>query len=202
MNKLLVAAIAALAAGSASIAIAQVAAAPMGGHAGHAKAHTRAEVVAKVRTHFERLDVNKDGFLTQAEASAGRQMMRNRMKAMAPADQNAMFDRLDSNRDGQISRAEFAAAHQGKMAMHRGHDGGRDGGRMGMRGMGPMGLHGAMFTTADANRDGRVSLAEATNAATRHFDMADVNRDGTLTPDERRQMRQRMMQTMRAPQAS
>jgi hypothetical protein len=49
-----------------------------------------------------------------------------------------------------------------------------------------------MFEMADANRDGRVTLQEATNAALRHFDTADVNRDGRLTPEERMQMHQRM----------
>ena len=56
--------------------------------------------------------------------------------------------------------------------------------------MGGMGGH--MFEMADANRDGRVTLQEATNAALRHFDTADVNRDGQLTPEERMQMHQRM----------
>ena len=36
--------------------------------------------------------------------------------------------------------------------------------------------------------DGRVTLQEAQAAALRHFDMADANRDGQITPDERRQM--------------
>ena len=53
-----------------------------------------------------------------------------------------------------------------------------------------MGMHGAMFERADANRDGRVSLQEATNAALQHFDQADANRDGKLTPGERMRMRQ------------
>jgi hypothetical protein len=35
-------------------------------------------------------------------------------------------------------------------------------------------------------------LQEAQAAALRHFDMADANRDGQITPDERRQVRERM----------
>jgi hypothetical protein len=59
--------------------------------------------------------------------------------------------------------------------------------------MGGMGrLHGRMFEQADVNRDGRVTLQEATEAALRHFDMADANRDGRLTPEERMQVRQRI----------
>ena len=52
--------------------------------------------------------------------------------------------------------------------------------------------HGTAELLADADRDGRVSLAEAQNAAVRHFDMMDANRDGTVTREERRGMRQRM----------
>jgi Ca2+-binding EF-hand superfamily protein len=44
-----------------------------------------------------------------------------------------------------------------------------------------------MFDIADANKDGRVSLEEAQQAALRQFDAADLNHDGVLTPDERRQ---------------
>jgi hypothetical protein len=45
---------------------------------------------------------------------------------------------------------------------------------------------------ADANRDNRVSRAEATGVATQHFDHADANRDGQVTREEWRQMREHM----------
>jgi streptogramin lyase len=44
-----------------------------------------------------------------------------------------------------------------------------------------------LFDLADVNKDGRVSLEEAQQAALQHFDAADLNHDGVLTPDERRQ---------------
>jgi hypothetical protein len=47
---------------------------------------------------------------------------------------------------------------------------------------------------ADLNRDNRVSLQEATTAALQHFDRADLNRDGQVTPQERQQMRQQWQQ--------
>ena len=56
----------------------------------------------------------------------------------------------------------------------------------------------AMLKMADANRDGRVSLAEATAGALRHFDMMDGNRDGRLTPEERAAGRVHMMQMRQA----
>ena len=68
---------------------------------------------------------------------------------------------------------------------------GRRGGRFGAFG-------GHMFEMGDANRDGRVSLQEATGAALRHFDSADANRDGQISPEERQQMRQKI-RTERRP---
>jgi Ca2+-binding EF-hand superfamily protein len=87
-----------------------------------------------------------------------------------------MFARFDTNKDGAITQAEFAAAaaqmhaHMEQAAMHPG-------------------FGEKMFATADANKDGKVSLAEAQQMALQHFDRADVNHDGKLTPDERKQAR-------------
>ena len=172
-----------------------------------AKVHTRADVGTHVRTMFERLDSNRDGFVTKAEVQsvrADRNAKRiERRGAGSPgrpmADRSAMFDRIDTNRDGSISRAEFAAAptrHERRIVMRTDGPAGAhpEGMRMkhGMRIGMSMGLRGAMFDMADANKDGRVTLQEATAAAYRHFDTADANRDGQVTPDERIQMRQRM----------
>ena len=66
------------------------------------------------------------------------------------------------------------------MMRHRG-PGAMAGGRFG----------GAMFERMDSDRDGRVSLAEASARALEMFDRADANRDGTVTVDERRATMQR-----------
>jgi hypothetical protein len=58
--------------------------------------------------------------------------------------------------------------------------------------MGARGFGGHMFERADANHDGRVSLAEAQALALAHFDRADLNHDGRITPDERGQAHQMM----------
>jgi hypothetical protein len=66
---------------------------------------------------------------------------------------------------------------------------------MGMRGMAMRGGFAAhLFAMADANHDGRVSLQEAEAVALARFDRMDLNHDGKLTPDERRQARERMRQ--------
>lgn len=165
-----------------------------------AKVQTRAEVQAKVAEHFAKVDANHDGSVTKAEADAAMQGFRahfaDRMKERRGDRREHAFEQLDINRDGSISRAEWdagAAKREQRIASRdRNGDGRPDGRRFhrGMHGMG--GFGGQMFEMADANKDGRVTLQEAQAAALRHFDMADSNRDGQVSPDERRQMHERM----------
>jgi hypothetical protein len=176
---------------------------------------SRTEVVAKVREHFAQLDGNRDGFLTKDEAEAGRKIIKERFSEkrgehrMGRRDPGAAFDRLDANKDGTISREEFDKGHEmrieRRMVMKDGTAAGGQAGapHQGMRThrMGGMMMGGHMFEMADANKDGRVSLQEATDSAVRHFDMADANRDGQVTPDERRQMHRQMIEKRRAPKA-
>lgn len=223
MKKFLLAAVAmaavapALAQSAPPVPPATVAPAP---HAMHApmkadRVHTRAEVVAKVREHFTRLDSNRDGFLTKAEADAGRAAMKERWQSQGighalnvKRDPNAMFDRLDANRDGAISRDEFTKGHEmrveRKLVLKDKVEGGKErrqsDNHLRMHRMGGM-IGGRMFEMADVNKDGRVSLQEATDAAVRHFDMADANRDGQITPEERRQMHRQMIEKHRAAKA-
>jgi Ca2+-binding EF-hand superfamily protein len=172
------------------------------------QSQTRDQAVAKVREHFAMLDANKDGVVTQDEMAAKRGEQRGKWREKRAGrgpmgDPAAAFDRLDANKDGMISREEFAKAREMRMERRvemRG-DAPRAGGgmrqhRMGMRGMG----HGMMMRQADANNDGKITLAEAQEAAVRHFDMMDANRDGTVTPEERRGAMQKM-RAMHAPKA-
>ena len=188
MKKLLIGSAALLASAA---AIPQVAPATNSAAAPAAKVHTRAEVQSKIAQHFAKLDTNRDGSLTKAEADAARQAMRSqrgeRQAERREDRRENAFERFDTNRDGAISRAEWDAASAQREQRMAGRD--RDGdGRRG--GMGALG--GQMFVMADGNSDGRLTLQEAQAAALRHFDMADVNRDGQITPDERKQMRRRM----------
>ena len=176
---------------------------------------TRAEVIEHVGKMFAKLDANHDGFVTREEVDAVHAKMEAAMakvdglpKRLAESgvmmgDRGQIFDQLDTNHDGNISRQEFMArkprvreervivmrdgpagaagaplppleGHPGMMRMH-----------MHMAGMGRLG--GQLFEMADANHDGRVSLAEAQAAALAHFDKADLNHDGKITPEERAQ---------------
>ena len=165
-----------------------------------ARVHTRAEVEAHVAQMFARLDIDRDGFLTKVEASAGRTAagahVRERVKQRL-GDRGAqrggdVFARLDANKDGAITRAEWDAGRDQRKEriaeVSR-----RVEGAHGMAGAHRMGmLGGRMFDTADANRDGRVSLQEAQAGALRHFDTLDANRDGQITREERIQIRKRV----------
>ena len=156
--------------------------------------HTRAEVTQHVQAMFQRLDGNRDGVLTQQEVASlrGKAKAQRTERKADPARQQARLDRafarIDANKDGSISRQEFTQA--------RADRGERKGEQRGehrrMRGMG--GLGGQMFAMADVNRDQRVTLQEATNAALQHFDRADLNRDGRLTREERIQAHQQWKQ--------
>jgi hypothetical protein len=165
------------------------------------RVHTRAEIPGQVQALFARLDANRDGLIAREEAKAAGQMKRGAgqrdqrvggqqgqgQAQRAARDPMAAFDRMDLNRDGAITRQEFAArvANREQRQAAAIQRGGR-----GQRGLGGgVGLGGRMFDAADANRDSRVSLAEATAAAFRRFDSADANRDGQLTREERRQAR-------------
>jgi EF hand domain-containing protein len=174
---------------------------------------TRAEASQHVAKMFAKLDTNRDGFVTREEVEALHHKMMGAMDGrierklsghgMFMGDRGAMFDRLDTNKDGNISRQEFMASHpqvrQERMFVmrERGEHGapGEPGTRMRMHAMGGgMRFGGHLFDMADANKDGRVSLAEAQAAALAHFDKADLNRDGKITPDERQQMHRLRME--------
>jgi len=163
------------------------------------KVMTRAETVAMVREHFARMDANRDGTITTAEANEGHAKFAGRMGhpggSWQGGDPNSAFDRLDSDRNGTISRDEFAKGHEqrierrveirekrkeaakdGKLSENREFRRHRMGGWGG----------GRMIVMADTNHDGQITLAEAEAMALQHFDQMDSNHDGQVTPEERR----------------
>ena len=116
-------------------------------------------------SHFDRLDTNRDGFLSRGELEAAGITLH---AAVAVESAEAAFHRLDVNRDGFLSRAEA----DGTLA----------------------GVPGASFDASDSNRDGFLSLTEAMphfrwlesrNAAgSMSFEALDRDRDGFLTRAE------------------
>lgn len=164
---------------------------------------TRAEVEARVKDRLGRLDADKNGTVTRDEMMA---FAKTRMDARADDD----FTAMDTDKSGSISRAEFDAARAKRGGAHvvrmerRGPDAmmapppppegsavpqpvpGPDGKpilRERMRVM-MMGGHDGMVL-ADVDGQGIV-IADAVKKALDRFDAADTNKDGKLSPDERK----------------
>jgi Ca2+-binding EF-hand superfamily protein len=104
-----------------------------------------------------------------------------------------MFARLDTDKNGQLSQQEFATRPEGERGGWKGRGKGHHGGMMGM-GRGGEGW----FERMDANKDGKVTLAEATAMPLAMFDKADTNKDGTLSPEEREAAHEKMRQEWKA----
>lgn len=131
----------------------------------------RAEVEAKLRERLGKADANRDGVVTRDE-------MRARAEAGRAERRAKRFDTLDVNRDDRLTREEFASAEAIRP------QGGMRGTRLGKM----MRKRGAMALGAD----GRIEIDAAVRRALERFDAADQNRDGTLTPEERRTAREAM----------
>lgn len=164
---------------------------------------TRAELQTRIQERFAKLDLNKDGAVTQEEIKAARDA---RMKERA----DKRFAALDADKNGQISRAEFDAGHakmregfaerrkgMADAGEHRGHGmRGRHGwgGRMHGGMMGGFGGGEGWFAKADANKDGKLTLAEMQAGPLQWFDGVDTNKDGTISPEERKAAFDKMRQ--------
>jgi hypothetical protein len=184
MNKLVLA-------GAATVALVAIPALAQPGGEGRdrpAAPRTRAQVEAAVEARFARADADRDGYITRDEVRArfearGGERVERRRERRAQ-----LFDRLDADHDGSISRAEFDA----RPAM-AGAGRGRFARRGGMR----AGFGGRAFAAMDADRDGRVALAEAERAALERFDRLDSDRDGTISMEERQAAREAFRGRMR-----
>ena len=135
---------------------------------------TKAEAMAAADGVFTKMDANGDGTLNDGDKTA---MLAKRFAA------------IDTDKNGAISQAEFAAAHDmrgerradrrekrmehRKMSKRHKREGGSDG-RM------------DMMALADSNGDKAISQPEFRAAAEARFAKADTNKDGRITPDERK----------------
>jgi Ca2+-binding EF-hand superfamily protein len=177
MKQKLMIALSLAALGTAGVALAEHHAGPGPDPMGD-KTMTRAEMQQHSAQMFERMDVNKDGRIDAADREARK---------------GAMFDRKDADKDGKLSREELAAGHK---------DGHRAEGGAGHDRMGKRGEHGGMgkmmLRRADANNDQVVTREEFTAAAASHFDKIDANKDGSVSPEERKAAHEKMRAMMQA----
>lgn len=170
-------------------------------HAGMHKMHemgptTRAELEAKIKERFAEADTNKDGAVTKAEFDARMAAKKQEWQAKRAERRAEMFAKLDTDKNGQLSKDEFNTRPErpeGERGGWKGHHGGHHGGMM----FG-MGRGGGWFERMDANKDGKVTLAEASAKPLEMFDKADANKDGTLTPEERKAAHETMREEWKA----
>jgi hypothetical protein len=163
---------------------------------------TRAVVEQRSAEAFARMDANDDGVLDRADREARRHERFARRDANGDGELNAadrearrhaMFERIDVDHSGGISFEELSAAREQRheqRAERRGNGGhrlarrGHDGPRFARRGPAGMRIN---ARAADTNRDGAVTRAEFASAALARFDRVDVDKDGTISADERPQ---------------
>ncbi|MFT4197445.1 MAG: EF-hand domain-containing protein [Pseudoxanthomonas sp.] len=132
---------------------------------------------------LQKLDTNKDGFISREEAKADSKLA-------------ADFDKLDKNKDGKLAREELPHHdRRGPGGPGRGGQGSPGQGQGGPRGFGggPGGRDG--LERLDTDHDGRVSKAEATAAANRilqEFDKQDLNKDGYVDKNDRELRRKQL----------
>lgn len=114
---------------------------------------------------FEKLDANKDGKVTLAEAKAAEQ---------------TRFASIDTNKDGRLTTEELEAHHAAMRSAHPGRGNAHDerGDKRGQR-------HGErFFKKVDANADGAIDAGESAAMAQKMFARMDDDGDGVLTKDE------------------
>ncbi|HWL46293.1 MAG TPA: EF-hand domain-containing protein [Sphingomonadaceae bacterium] len=168
---------------------------------------TRADMLAQTAKRFAALDANKDGAITQAELDQAREAMKTRRAEQRKQRMDERFTRLDTDKNGQLSKAEFDAGYAARREgprvgtedarprrFHRGHRGYR----FHRGGPGMAGGTGGFLARLDANKDGKVTLAEFQAGPIAMFDRVDANKDGTITPAERQAARQAMRDAWKA----
>jgi Ca2+-binding EF-hand superfamily protein len=166
---------------------------PPAHHSAPGKSMTRADVGQKVQQHFARLDTDRDGFITKAEADAAKQSWSEKRHQRMEHRGSAMFDRFDTNKDGVVTRAEaepFFASRQVDIAHVEPGD------------SKPRRNWDALISRHDANKDGAISRAEFEAGRAQHaqkmvqrrpeaamhhvglgrlFERADSNNDGRVS---------------------
>lgn len=163
---------------------------------------TEAELDARIRERFARLDRNSDGVIDAQEieqAIADRQSGRE-------ADPQLMT-RLDTDKDGKVAKAEYLARVEVRFKRMDLNNDGRitdDDLPPMLRGRGILkgdavstgrGARGMQWLReADANKDGLITLDEVRARAEQRFALLDRTKDGVLDPADRDAMQKEMAQ--------
>jgi len=126
---------------------------------------TKATFLQQVDAAFTAVDVNKDGFSDRSELEAAQAKSFAARKAQVLQGREAAFKELDKDKNGSLTMAEFNAVVSATPV--------------------PKADAAPFLQRLDANKDGKISLAENRSPAVAQFDRADTNKDGSLSPAER-----------------
>ena len=126
---------------------------------------SKAVFLQQVDAAFNAVDLNKDGFTDRSELEAAQAKSFAARKAQVIQGREAAFRELDKDKNGSLTLAEFNAVVTATAV--------------------PKADATPFLTRLDANKDGKISLAENRSPATTQFDRADTNKDGSLSPAER-----------------
>lgn len=146
------------------VAMAAPLAAQTGGAAQQPATISKTAFLQNVDKGFVAIDANKDGFADRAEIESAQVKTLAALKAAAVRQLEAQFKSLDKDNNGALSVQEFTSAAASRAL--------------------PKADAGNFLTTFDANKDGKVSLAERRTPAAAQFDRADTNKDGQLNSAE------------------
>jgi Ca2+-binding EF-hand superfamily protein len=126
---------------------------------------SKAAFLQQVDAAFTAVDTNKDGFTDRAEIESAQAKSLATRKTQVIQGREAAFKELDKDKNGSLTLAEFNAVIAAQPL--------------------PKADASPFLQRLDANKDGKVSLAENRTPATAQFDRADTNKDGSLSPAER-----------------
>ena len=138
-------------------------AAPQPGATAAPQQVTKAQLTAQLDSNFAKLDSNKDKSLNKAEIEAAQ--TRNLAEAKAELDKrvSAEFTKLDADKNGTLTLAEFKAFVPGPRVQPSDE----------------------LLKQLDRNNDGKVGQDEFRATPLANFDRIDLNKDGTISADER-----------------
>lgn len=130
------------------------------------KAVTRMELSAELDKDYADLDADSDGKVTPAEINTRLVKSAEAQVELLKKERDAAFARLDTNGDGSISRAEFD--ERAKLPTIKEPDAK------------------PFLDRFDANKDEAISKDEFRTPTLANFDKLDKDKNGTLTPAERK----------------
>jgi Ca2+-binding EF-hand superfamily protein len=146
---------------------------------------TKDEAKGRLSKHFDKVDGDKDGVITQAEFSEMQKMHKG--KGHKKGNKEVSFAKLDANSDGAITKDEA----KGRLAKHfdkvdTDANGSITSAEFELVKNMKKGKHDqkVSFSTIDSNNDGAITKDEAKGRLAKHFDKVDTDANGSITSAE------------------